>query len=127
MFSGFVAEPPLPSATRTVKFELPAFWGVPVIAPDAASESPAGNEPPATVQLYEPEPPDAASVCAYATPATPSGNPFVVIVNVDGAILRLSDLVADEPAVSLTRTLKFEVPAVWGVPVITPVDVSVRP
>jgi hypothetical protein len=49
------------SATRTVKLEVVAVVGVPVIAPAVLSDSPAGRLPDETVQVYDPEPPEADS------------------------------------------------------------------
>ena len=61
MLNDFVANPPPVSATRTVNGVLPAFCGVPVIAPDEFRERPRGGEPTETVHVYEPDPPVAAS------------------------------------------------------------------
>ena len=57
----------------------------------------------------------------------PSGSEVVVI---DGAAMMVSDrfLVPVPPTLSVTRTVKLDVPAVVGVPVIAPVDgLSVSP
>ena len=58
-----------------VKLLVAAVVGVPVIAPVAAfSDSPAGKLPAETLNVYEPVPPVALTVCEYATPTVPLGN-----------------------------------------------------
>ena len=55
---------PRPSVAVIVKFEVAAVVGVPVIAPVAAFiESPAGKLPAETLNVYEPVPPVALTVC----------------------------------------------------------------
>ena len=61
---GCDAEPPLLSVTLAVKLNKPVVVVVPVIAPPALSEKPAGRDPAAMVQVNPTlVPPDAASVC----------------------------------------------------------------
>jgi hypothetical protein len=63
MERAFVEERPLAPATRTVKLEVPAAVGVPLIAPEEAfSVRPAGRLPAETDQLYGVVPPVAVSV-----------------------------------------------------------------
>jgi hypothetical protein len=50
------------SFTCTVKVEVTAAVGVPLIAPLAASDNPAGSEPVVMDQLLPPDPPLAESV-----------------------------------------------------------------
>jgi hypothetical protein len=50
------------SVTPTEKVMLPAVVGVPVIAPFAASDRPAGSEPLLTVNVYGAVPPLAVTV-----------------------------------------------------------------
>ena len=58
-----------------VKLLVAAVVGVPVMAPVAAfNESPAGKLPAETLNVYEPLPPVALTVCEYATPTVPFGN-----------------------------------------------------
>jgi hypothetical protein len=55
------------SVTRTVKFDVPAVVGVPVIAPDDGfKDKPAGNVPTVTAQVYGVVPPVATTVAEYA-------------------------------------------------------------
>ena len=62
------------SVTRTVKLLDPAVPGVPEIVPPAARLNPAGSDPLATDHAYGGVPPEAASVCEYATPTMPAGS-----------------------------------------------------
>jgi hypothetical protein len=54
--NGAVAVSPTESTTCTVKFAVPAAVGVPPMPPEF-SESPLGNVPALTDQLYPPVPP----------------------------------------------------------------------
>ena len=66
---------PRPSVAVIVKFDVAAVVGVPVIAPVAPfSERPAGKLPAVTLNVYEPVPPVALTVCEYAVPTVPLGN-----------------------------------------------------
>jgi hypothetical protein len=60
--SCFVASCDPPSVTRTVNVEFPAAGGVPVIAPFALSDSPAGKLPDTMFHVYGAVPPPAVSV-----------------------------------------------------------------
>jgi hypothetical protein len=74
--TAYACEPvaPKPSVAVTVKLDVAAVVGVPVIAPVAAlSERPAGKLPAETLNVYEPLPPVALTVCEYATPTVPFG------------------------------------------------------
>ena len=67
--TAYACEPvaPKPSVAVTVKLDVAAVVGVPAIAPVAAlSESPAGKLPAETLNVYEPLPPVALTVCEYA-------------------------------------------------------------
>jgi hypothetical protein len=100
--------------------EVPTIVGVPVIAPvDASNENPAGNVPTATAQAYGVVPPVAANVAEYAELTTPAGN--VVVVTESGGLTAIENarVVVCDP-LSVTRTVKFDVPALDGVPLITP-------
>ena len=58
-----------------VKFDVAAVVGVPEINPLAAfSDSPAGKLPAETLNVYEPVPPVALTVCEYAVLTVPLGN-----------------------------------------------------
>jgi hypothetical protein len=76
--NGFVS---LPAAlvALTVKVDVLAAVGVPVIAPSAARLKPAGNSPPARLHVMGVSP-VASSVLLYATPTVPPGNDVVVIL-----------------------------------------------
>jgi predicted RecA/RadA family phage recombinase len=115
------------SFTCTVKLEVPAEVGVPLIAPLAASDKPAGSDPTVVDHVFPPDPPLAARVCEYAAPTVPLGSDEVVTVNCGGAMvmLRACDAVAFE--LSFTWTVKLEVPAVVGVPLIAPLAASDSP
>ena len=111
---------PRPSVAVIVKFEVAAVVGVPVIAPVAAfSDTPAGKLPAETLNVYEPVPPVALTVCEYATPTVPFGN--VAGLTVIAALMVTAYArapVAPRPSVAVT--VKLEVAAVVGVPVMTP-------
>jgi hypothetical protein len=115
------------SFTCTVKLEVPAVVGVPLIAPLAASDSPAGSEPTVVDHVLPPDPPLATRVCEYATPTVPLGSEEVVTVNCGGAMVMLNacDAVAFE--LSFTCTVKLEAPAAIGVPLIAPLAASDSP
>jgi len=76
--SGCTALAPELSCTRTVNGDGPVVVGVPVMWPSAASERPAGKEPPLSIHVLPPAPPSAASHWSYATPTVPLGNEVVV-------------------------------------------------
>src|SRR5579872_5941660 len=116
---GTLAFAPELSATWTVKFEVPAVDGVPATPPELFSESPAGSVPALTVQLYGAVPPFAVKVCEYAVPTIPLGSAEVVIVK-PAPIMIVRGTLAFAPELSATWTVKFEVPAVDGVPATPP-------
>jgi hypothetical protein len=62
MLSGCVAVPAFASLTCTVKLEVPAVVGVPVIAPAVLRLNPAGRAPTVVDQVYGVVPPVAVSV-----------------------------------------------------------------
>ena len=107
---------------------VPAVVGVPLITPVFGSmERPAGAL--AIDQARLPVPPEAATVVfGYATFATPFGSEFVVIVSFDEiTIVKVAVAVCcgvpESFAVTITLLL---VPAVVGVPLITPVFTSME-
>ena len=122
MLSAFVSFPAL-FVALTVKFDVPAVVGVPVIAPvDVFKLRPPGRLPLAIAHVIGVVP-VAARVWLYAVPTVPAGKEAVVIVGATGAELMtmLSALVAF-PALFVALTVKLKVAAVVGVPVIAPVD-----
>ncbi len=60
---GALALAPELSATCTVKFDVLAAEGVPLMTPAELSDRPAGRLPALTVHVYPAVPPLAASVC----------------------------------------------------------------
>src|SRR4029077_11302824 len=118
------------SFTCTVNDAVPAVVGVPEITPvDATRLNPAGNVPALTLQLYGVVPPLACSVVEYAVPAVPPGNDVVVTVGgcTAAATAILKAFVPVLFAASVTCTVNDAVPAVVGVPEITPVDARLNP
>ena len=63
MLSAIVAFALELSITWTVKFDVPATDGVPLMLPPALRTRPVGSEPALKVQPYPPVPPLAAKVC----------------------------------------------------------------
>ena len=113
------------SVTRTVMFDVPVVVGVPLIAPDDEfNDNPAGNVPAARSQVYGVVPPVAAKVVeGYVELTTPTGNDVVVIESAALTVIESACVAVRDP-LSVTRTVKFEVAAVVGVPVIAPDDAS---
>jgi hypothetical protein len=66
-------QPVLLSTACTVNALVPSVIGVPDRTPLPASAKPLGNEPPMTVNVYDPEPPVAVFVWLYAVPTVPVG------------------------------------------------------
>ena len=115
------------SVTCIVNDTDPAVVGVPEITPvDATRLSPAGSAPALTLQVYGVVPPLACSVVEYAVPAVPPGNDVVVTVGgcAAAATAILKTFVPVLFAASFTCTVNDDVPAVVGVPEITPVDAA---
>jgi hypothetical protein len=71
-----------PSVAATLNDEVPAALGVPVMAPLADNDRPAGRLPDASDQVYDPVPPVAASCAEYAEPTVPSARDVVVTARV---------------------------------------------
>jgi hypothetical protein len=76
----------LESVPVTVKVQVQAAVGVPVIAPVLESASPAGSAPLATVveKVYGAAPPEAVSVWLYAAPTVPLAS-VVGVTEITGA------------------------------------------
>ena len=129
--SAFVAAAPAASVTRTVKLNVPAADAFPLMVPVPEFKvRPAGSAPASRDQATGVVPPVLATVCEYAEPVTPPGKDEVVMTRagataMDNAFVAVTPLVN---ALSVTRTLKLNVPAADGVPLITPVpDARVTP
>lgn len=121
------------SVTITVKLVVPTNGpvGFPVMAPvEPFSERPAGRLPTLMDQVYGVIPPVAARVWLYDVPITPAAR-LVVVTETGGftAMLRFAVAVfAVGVSESVTVTVKFDVPAVVGVPLIAPVlELSISP
>jgi hypothetical protein len=115
------------SVTFTVNDTVPAVVGVPEMTPvEATRLSPAGRVPALTLQVYGVVPPLACSPVEYAVPAVPPGRDVVVTVGGCGAAATamLKALVPVLFAASVTWTVNEAVPAVVGVPEITPVEAT---
>ena len=67
------AEPP-PAATVALKAYVPPDCGVPETRPSADRVRPCGSWPPLSDHVLEPAPPDAESVAAYGSVASPCGS-----------------------------------------------------
>ena len=67
------AEPP-PAATVALKPYVPPDCGVPESRPSDDRVRPCGSWPPVSDHVREPEPPDAESVAAYGSVASPCGS-----------------------------------------------------
>jgi hypothetical protein len=112
------------SLTSTVKLELPTAVGVPPIAPvDASKDKPAGSEPALTDHVYGETPPEAFSDCEYETPTVPPGKDAAVMLS-GATMVIVNAFVAVAVALSFTWTVKLEVVAVAGVPLMEPVEES---
>ena len=91
----FVMVVELPSVTCAVKLKLPAAIGVPDNNPLLLRVSPPGSDPDAMLNTKGPLPPEAASVCEYATPTVAPGNVDPVEIPSDEVIVMDSALVPD--------------------------------
>jgi hypothetical protein len=93
------------SATCTMNPNMPAFDGVPVMAPLLLRLSPPGRAPELIDQVYGGVPPDAPRVCEYGAPTVPAGSDDVVTVRAGGLIIRESAAVAEADALSVAFTV----------------------
>ena len=115
------------SVTVAVKLNAPAVTGMPVIEPSAESKSPGGAAPD---HRYGGVPPEAPSDCPYGVPTVPFGSGEIVVMvsgAVAGSILTTKIRVAESPSRSVTLIVKPKVPAVVGVPVMFPAELSDSP
>src|SRR3989304_8833240 len=114
-----VAVAPFASVTCTVKFDVPAVVGVPLITPVAVLRaSPVGSVPTDTAQLYGVLPPAATTVWLYEEAAVPSGSAAVLTLTTPYIVID-NDLSFINPFASVTRTVMLLVPAVVGNPIIS--------
>ena len=123
----------LASVALIVKLNWPAVVGVPEMTPVVPlSVKPFGSDPLETVKVYGPVPPVAEIVWLYGVPMTPGGSVagFTVIMGHPGApaITIEYGLLPGHAFASVAVTVKLKVPAVVGVPEMTPVlALSVKP
>ena len=114
------------SVTLTVRFEIPGVVGVPVsvqLFGAGACVNPAGSVPPVIVHVYGVVPPVITNEPVYRVPTVPFGRvpdsvnspppPPPVIVRLTGPTVLCCGL-----ELSVTLTVRFEVPAAVGVPLI---------
>jgi hypothetical protein len=116
---------PLRLLAFMVKVDVPTVVGVPEIAPFAAKLKPAGNVPLSRLHVMGMSP-VASSVWLYAVPTIPFGNVSVLIAGAVLVIVMKSG-VAWYPAALVALTEKEDVPAIVGVPEITPVSSMLKP
>jgi len=111
---------PLASVALTVKLELAAPVGVPLMTPvEAFRLKCAGKDPEMTEKLGLAQP-AVPIVCEYAMFTVPLGRLLVVMLQ-PAFITMLSGFVGF-PLASVTATVKLEVAAVVGVPEIVPLE-----
>ena len=112
----------------TVKLEVPAVVGVPLIVPLPLKASPAGKLPEDTLHVMVPTPPLDARATLYVVPTKPLAREVVVIASL-ALIVMLSDWFAVWGGVSESAavTVNLLVPAVVGVPEISPEVLKVNP
>jgi hypothetical protein len=119
----------LESLAFTCSVEVPAVVGVPLTTQLAESVSPAGRVPPVCTQLYGAVPPETPMVALYGTPTVAPGSVDNVSVSPLGRTVRLTGpvIVLIGLLESVAVTVRFDVPAVVGVPVMAQPAPSVNP
>ena len=122
-----VAAAPTVSVTFTVNMAVPAAVGAPLMTPAALKFSPAGSAPAPIDQANGPVPPETANVCEYAAPKTAFGSGEAVVIDGAELIVNVNAFVGAAPAASVALTVKFDVPAVVGVPLSTPAALIFKP
>ena len=112
----------------TVKLEVPAVVGVPVIVPLPLKANPAGRLPEETPHVTVPVPPLDPRVAVYAALTTPEGRVVVVMTSL-GLMVMVNGCFAVWGGVleSVAVTVKFVVPAAVGVPEMSPEPLRVNP
>ncbi|CAB4734619.1 unannotated protein [freshwater metagenome] len=115
------------SAARTVMFAVVAEAAVPLITPVAGlSVKPDGRVPLVIDQVNPPRPLAATSAVLYATPETALGS--VDVVTLTAPLMTIvRDCRTNWLPLSVTRTVKLELPVAVGVPEITPAALRFRP
>jgi len=124
----FKAVAPALSVACTVKVDVPAVVGVPPSTPAALKLRPGGGVPAVIAQfVYCVVPPLAANDCEYAAPTEPGGNGEAVVITRTALMVNEKAFKAVAPALSVTRTVKVNVPAVVGVPLSKSAPLKPRP
>jgi hypothetical protein len=118
------------SCNRTTKLEVPTLVGVPVSEPFGLSVSPAGNVPLARDHEYGGVPPVPLNANEYGVATFPFGSgELEVMASVGGRMEKLNVLDAVRLEVltveSRTETVTLTAPAEVGVPVSSPLGLSV--
>jgi hypothetical protein len=115
MIKAFLSVAPPLSFTCTVKFEVPAAEGGPLITPPALRVRPCGSAPPLRDHWNGCVPPVAASGWLYAEPTLPCGSVVVVMFNAAATVTE-STCVSLALLASVTPTVNMALPAIKGVP-----------
>jgi hypothetical protein len=115
------------SVTITVKSNVPAVVGVPETVPvELPMVSPGGRDPVVIDQVYGGVPPVTATVAEYVVPTVPLGREAVVMPPLGAITIERAAVAVRAVGVveSVTVTVKSEVAAAVGVPVMAPVEAS---
>src|SRR5260370_20190019 len=120
-----VVDPPLESATCSVKVKVPSAVGVPAIALLAGSStSPGGSDPVFTVQTYGGTPPVALRLRLHDEPAGASGSGDAVVIATLDVTARVNCLVATAELLSVTCAANAKLPPSVGTPQMVAVPAS---
>ena len=110
------------SVTSTVNVAVVAAVGVPLRTPPEERLRFAGSVPAVINQLYGDTPPEAVSVCEYATPVTAAGKGELVVIESGAVIVSVKSFDTSVAALSFNVTVTEKLPAELVVPVIWPLD-----
>lgn len=112
----------------TVKLEVPAVVGVPLIVPLPLKANPAGKLPEETLHVMVPAPPLDARVVLYAVLTKPLGREVEVMTSLELMVMVNACLAVWGGVLeSVAVTVKFVVPAAVGVPEMSPESLRVNP
>lgn len=117
---------PLASVALTLNGKLPGVVGVPLIVPVDERVSPGGRDPEESAKVYGAVPPEALNAALYGVPTVPAGGVPPTVMTGQEMVMVNPALPGQELA-SVTLTVKELVPAVVGVPEMTPAELMVRP
>ena len=112
------------SVTFTVKLLVPAVPGVPEIVPPADRVNPEGSVPTDTVHEYGGTPPDSPERLRIRSAHRAGRQRDDVVIPSAALTVNDSALVVLPPPLSDNRTVKADVPAADGVPLIIPVEAA---